>query len=205
VGLAGVVRGVGYRRAGMRGVRVVAGVACALVALVALLLAWLQDAPDLTADDARTVTRRSLEGIGFEAVRVDPDPDRRPYEPATGPPVDAWRTTATVEGGLVELWVSVGDGTALFLLDRTADETDQLLTDEQFAELSEVRFTPSADRLLRRNLWVTAAAAAIVLTGVGLATLPAEGTTAALAARPARPLRPTQPSRPLRAEPRSHP
>jgi hypothetical protein len=189
----------------MRGVRVVAGVACALVALVALLLAWLQDAPDLTADDARTVTRRSLEGIGFEAVRVDPDPDRRPYEPATGPPVDAWRTTATVEGGLVELWVSVGDGTALFLLDRTADETDQLLTDEQFAELSEVRFTPSADRLLRRNLWVTAAAAAIVLTGVGLATLPAEGTTAALAARPARPLRPTQPSRPLRAEPRSHP
>jgi hypothetical protein len=189
----------------MRGVRVVAGAVCALVALVALLLAWLQDAPDLTADDARTVTRRSLEGIGFEAVRVAPDPDRRPYEPATGPPVDAWRTTATVEGGTVELWVSVSDGDALFLLDRTDDETDQLLTDEQFTELSELRFTPSADRLVRRNLWATVAAGAIVLTGVGLVTLPAEGVTNVRAAPAIRPPRTVRPSRPLQAEPRSRP
>lgn len=187
----------------MRGVRVVAGVGCALVALVALLLTWLQDAPDLTADDARTVTRRSLEGVGFEAVRVAPQPDRRPYEPAAGgPPIDAWRTTATVEGGTVELWVSVSDGAALFLLDRTEDETGQLLTDEQFDELGQLRFTPSADRLLRRNLWVTVAAGAVVLTGVGLATAPADAATASpAAARPVRPLRPTR--RPLRAEPRS--
>lgn len=137
---------------------------CVAVAGVALLVAWLSDPPALDAGDARAVAENSLRRIGFEDVSVAAKVDRREHRPAAGgAPIDAWRTRSTVEGGTVELWVAVRDGAAVFLLDRSADGTEQLLTDEQFEQLRTISVRPPADRMRTRNIAGTVAAAGIAV------------------------------------------
>jgi hypothetical protein len=152
------------------GVRALGALGCVVVALGALLGAWLSDPPPLEPDDARDVAQRALGGIGLSEVEVGEQVDRRAHEPSSGgEPVETWRTVSTAEGGTVELWVAVADGAAVYLLDRNVDGTAQLLTDEQFEALREVSISPPADEHRRRNVAATVAAALIVGVGLGLA------------------------------------
>jgi hypothetical protein len=151
------------------GVRALGALGCVIVAVGAVIGAWATEAPALDRDDARTVARGALEEVGLQDVEVAEQVDRRAHEPsAGGEPVDTWRTVSTVEGGTVELWVAVADGSAVYLLDRNVDATAQLLTDEQFEALRGVSIRPPADEHRRRNVWATVAGAAIVAVSAGL-------------------------------------
>jgi hypothetical protein len=164
------------------GLRALGALGCVVVALGALLGAWLSDPLPLEADDARAVAQEALEEIGLRDVEVAEQVDRRTHEPAAGgAPVETWRTVSTVEGGTVELWVAMVDGAAVYLLDRNVDATAQLLTDEQFEALREVSIRPPADEHRRRNVAATVAAVLIVGVGLGLA---AHERSAARSARP---------------------
>ena len=81
-----------------------------------------------------------------------------------------WKTTANVEDGTVQLWLSREDGEPVYLDDRTPDGAAQLLTDAQFREIGNHFENPALGRQLRRNLLATLAAALIlgvaVLLGV---------------------------------------
>jgi hypothetical protein len=151
------------------GVRALGALGCVIAAVGAVIGAWASEAPALDRDDARTVAQGSLEEIGLRDVEVAEQVDQRTHEPAAGgDAVETWRTVSTVEGGTVELWVAVADGSAVYLLDRNVDATAQLLTDDQFEALREVSIRPPADEHRRRNVWATVAGVAIVAVSGGL-------------------------------------
>lgn len=119
----------------MVALRTFVGVGCALAALVVVIMAWFQPLPELEAEDAREVTRRSLEQLGFEDVRVDELVPDGVYESSTGATIAVWQTTAYVEGGWVDLYIAQDDGVPVYIRDRTSDGTDLLLTEDQYDQL----------------------------------------------------------------------
>ncbi len=148
------------------------GLACAAVALIAVLAAWILgwiSPPELTAADARQFTERALEGIGLDAIRVEPDVRSGTYTiRGTETELDVWETSALVSGGQVELKVDREIGEAVFVDDVNAEGDDRLLSDDQFRELGDFRTDPARERRLLRNIAgtvagiLTAAAAVLV-------------------------------------------
>lgn len=145
-----------------------------LVGLVAITVAgaaWLQQPNAITAPEAIRAATGAFEAAGMRDAAVelravagtyDAGGDRRP--------IAVWRTSAMVEAGTVELWLAEEDGEPVFLDDRNADGTAQLLTDEQFRAIGDHFENPALGRQVRRNLVLTLAAALILGLAVLLAT-----------------------------------
>jgi hypothetical protein len=146
----------------------------ALVGLVAIVVAgaaWLQQPEDITAPEAVRAATGAFEAAGLQdaavALRAVPDT----YD-AGGDrdPIEVWRTSAEVDDGTVELWLAREDGEPVFLDDRNADGTAQLLTDEQFDAIGDHFENPALGRQIRRNLVLTLAAALVLALAVLLAS-----------------------------------
>jgi hypothetical protein len=148
------------------------GLACAVVALIAVLGAWIlgwTSPPELTAADARAFTHRALDEIGLDAIRVDATTRSGTYTiRGTETELDVWETSARVSGGRIELKVDREIGEAVFVDDVNAAGDDRLLSDEQFRQLGDFRTDPARERRLLRNIAgtvagvVTAAVAVLV-------------------------------------------
>lgn len=198
--------------------------ALALVALGVVTVAWLQSPDDLTRHDAVRVAEGAFDAAGVDGALVDPDAEAGRYVPGDDRRgIAVWKTSATVEGGTVQLWLARSDGESVFLDDRAPDGSSQLLTESQFRLLADHFENPAVDRQVRRNMVLTVAAAAVALVAVrvtaatsrpGPVRWPARRRRRApeatrrdrrrarrpLTARPARSAPPTRPNRPLRAE-----
>jgi hypothetical protein len=130
-----------------------------VVALGAVAAAWLQDPDPVTADQAVGVAERAFAAAGLPDAVVDGSPIAGVYtSPERGRRIEVWRTTAAIDGGDVELWLARADGEAVYLDDRTADGSAQLLTEEQFEALADHEDEPNLGSHLRRNVAITAAA-----------------------------------------------
>lgn len=145
-----------------------------LMAVALTAVAWLQRPDHITSGEAVRAAAGAFEAAGLEDASVSLRAAADTYDPEDGqPPVEVWKTTANLEDGTVELWLSRKDGEPVFLDDRTPDGAAQLLTDAQFRKIGEHFENPALGRQLRRNLVVTLAAALIlgtcVLLGVGVA------------------------------------
>lgn len=151
--------------------KVLAG-AVGLVALVVVTLGWLESPDRLTAAEAVRIAEHAYEAAGIDPVEVAPAPEAGVYITVDGTStVPVWKTVATVEGGTIQLWLARADGESVFLDDRSADGTRQLLTDEQFSGLAEHYENPAVSRQIRRNLLLTVASGLIVLLAVRLSVL----------------------------------
>jgi hypothetical protein len=155
----------------MARMRRVGGIACAALAVLAVLIGWLQPTPDITTGDARRFTERALTDIGVERVRVSEKVVAGRYTPKGGTKrIDVWETDATVAGGHIKLTVDQGRGEAVFVDDVAADGS-RLLTDAQFTALGEVVTDPARSRRITRNVAGTiagllAACVAVLATAV---------------------------------------
>lgn len=191
-----------------------------LVALAVVATAWFQDPEPVTAAEAVSVAERAFAAAGLPAARVDESPIAGVYTSAErGRRIEVWRTTARVPGGQVELWLAREDGEPVYLDDRTADGSAQLLTGDQFEALAEHDDDdPTVGRHLRRNVAVTAAAVLILALALRLEHT-RHGRAAAAGGRlrralqvrrrsapgadPSPPADPSRRARPLRADPQS--
>jgi hypothetical protein len=119
----------------------------------------------MTRQDARTFARRAINHIGFTNVVVaptvtlasyrSPDPKFRKDKP-----VQVWQVHTTVPEGIVDLYVPRKGNSAVFVRDE-ASAGGPLLTDRQFRQLRDFRFSPAADR--RRNHLRGPTIAAVIL------------------------------------------
>jgi hypothetical protein len=142
-----------------------------LVVIALTAAAWLQEPSRITAGEAVRAATGAFEAAGLQdasvALRAVPGTYDAGGESDT---VKVWKTTAMLDEGNVELWLSREDGEPVYLDDRTPDGAAQLLTDAQFREIGDHFENPALGRQLRRNLLATLAAALIlgvsVLLGV---------------------------------------
>jgi hypothetical protein len=136
----------------MRLVRVAAPALCALVALAAVVGAWLEPRPDLERADAREFAQGALTAAGFERVRVSNQVGAEVDTEGTEA-VQVWVTTSRVQGGEVELWVDRSVAQAV----RVSSEPSDLVSDAAFERLDDFDDDPLLDERIRRNLAVTVA------------------------------------------------
>ncbi|MFZ6004358.1 MAG: hypothetical protein ACOYXM_10555 [Actinomycetota bacterium] len=184
--------------------RIVA-VSLGVVALASVAIGWLQYPSHITAAEARAVAKGAFEAAGVDAV-IDPEPTLG-FFTAEGDDerVRVWRTSAEIDGGIVELWVQRSDGLAVFIDARTPDGSRELLTEDQFARIERFADNPAEGRQIRRNVALTAAAALIVVITIRVLDASTRLPSWTPALRP--PLGPTAPpgpgarQRPLRAQP----
>jgi hypothetical protein len=120
-----------------------------IVAVVVSTAACSSKAP-MTAEDARTFTKRALDRVGYANSIVDANPTRARYKSPdprfrSDPPVEVWQTRAAVPDGEVELYVQRRGDSAVFVRD-TRTTGGRLLTDAQFTTLGRFRFNPADDR-----------------------------------------------------------
>lgn len=120
---------------------------------------------DMTPDDARVFTRRALEDVGLEEIRVAPQVDEGAFRPTAGESIAVWQTTAAVEGGTVHLYIHRESDRAVFLND-VSDDGGALLSDEQFAALERFRLNPATERY-RDRLLVPAGVAIVLMLAAG--------------------------------------
>lgn len=120
--------------------------ALTLLALAVVLGACLHGGVEMSEADARAFTRRALLASGLDGVRVSEDARRCECRlPQSRRDEDVWVTTATTDEGTVELWVRATGDRAVFVRDQDHDG-EALLSDREFAALSEFRANPAADR-----------------------------------------------------------
>lgn len=142
-----------------------------LVAIGLTAAAWLQRPDHITAGEAVRAAAGAFEAAGLRDASVQLRAVPGTYDAGgDAAAVEVWKTTANVEDGTVQLWLSREDGEPVYLDDRTPDGAAQLLTDAQFREIGDHFENPALGRQLRRNLLATLAAALIlgvsVLLGV---------------------------------------
>jgi hypothetical protein len=145
-----------------------------LVGIVAIAVAgaaWFRQPASITGPEAIRAATGAFEAAGLQDAAVELRAEADTYEAGgDGKPVPVWRTSATVDGGTVELWLAREDGEPVFLDDRNPDGTAQLLTDEQFEAIADHFENPALGRQVRRNLVLTVAAALILALAVLLAS-----------------------------------
>ena len=140
-----------------------------VVALGAVAASWLQDPEPVTAEQAVGIADRAFAAAGLADATVDDAPIAGVYTSAErGRRIEVWRTTATVDGGDIELWLARADGEAVYLDDRTADGSAQLLTEDQFEALADHDEDPNLGAHLWRNVAITAAAVLFLALAVRL-------------------------------------
>lgn len=134
-------------------------------------MGWLQAPDHLTAGEAVRAARSAFAQAGIQDVTVAPVARADTYDGADGTePTPVWKARGEIAAGSVELWLARDDGTPVFLDDRSANGTAHLLDDEQFSALGHHHRNPALDRQVRRNVWLTVAAALIAALTARLAT-----------------------------------
>ncbi|MFL6206863.1 MAG: hypothetical protein ACJ739_16095 [Acidimicrobiales bacterium] len=139
--------------------------AIALVAIVAVAVAWLQDVPELSAADAVSATEAALADAGLEAD-VAPAPVRTTYTSRSRTPVDVWEVHATVRSEPIALRLAAAGATPIAIDDRNADGSAYVLSDAEFETLAHSVEDPARERAVAHNSWLTAAAALVVALAV---------------------------------------
>lgn len=138
-----------------------------LVAIALTAVAWLQRPDHITAGEAVQAAAGAFDAAGLQDASVALRAVAGTYDVDDGrDPVEVWKTSAELEDGTVELWLSRDDGEPVYLDDRTPDGAAQLLTDEQFQQIGDHYENPALGRQLRRNLLSTLAAALILAVSV---------------------------------------
>ena len=138
-------------------------------AVGAAAAAWFTPQPLLEADDAATVAVGALEDVGFEGT-VAGTPELTSHTPDDGDPVAAWTVFVDVDDDTVELRVQESAGQLVYVDDRIgADDTERLLTDDQFARIGDYRDDAVFRDWVARNVAATVAAALIAVSGFVIA------------------------------------
>lgn len=135
---------------------------------------WFTPTPDLEAGDARDLARDALGDAGIDVARVSAA-SRVVHETEDGDTVDAWRVRVNVpvdgEVEQVELRVQESAGQLVYVDDRIGpDDTERLLTDEQFDVLGRYRDDTLARRWVLRNGLAAVIALIVAGTSYVLAT-----------------------------------
>jgi hypothetical protein len=134
-----------------------------LVAVALTAAAWLQEPAHITSVEAVRAATGAFEAAGLQEASVALRALPGTYDAGDdSEPIRVWKTTAMLEDGTVELWLSRQDGEPVYLDDRTPDGAAQLLTDAQFEQIGDHFENPALGRQLRRNLLATLAAALIL-------------------------------------------
>jgi hypothetical protein len=143
-------------------------------ALGAAGASWFTPTPELEADDASALVIDALTEAGIDVGRVSAA-RQIVHETEAGELIDAWRVRANVrvDGGLeqIELRVQQSAGQLVYVDDRIGeDDSERLLTDDQFDSLGRHRDDTLADRWVLRNVLAAVAAVAVAGTCYVLAT-----------------------------------
>lgn len=145
-----------------------AAAALGLVAIVALVLGWLQNPSHITAHEAVTAAEEAFVSGGVRGATVAPVPAAGVYKGSRGERIAVWKTSAKLHGGTVELWLARADGELVFLDDRSNDGSSRLLTDKQFQRLAAFHKNPGVPRQVRRNVALTFGATLVMALGARL-------------------------------------
>lgn len=136
-------------------------------ALGAAGASWFTPTPDLEAGDAGALVIDALTEADVDVARVSGS-RKIVHETEAGELIDAWRVRANVrvDGELeqIELRVQQSAGQLVYVDDRIGeDDTERLLTEDQFASLGSHRDDTLADRWVLRN--ALAAVTALFIAG----------------------------------------
>jgi hypothetical protein len=155
----------------MRG-RVLASVAISVVAVAVVAIAWLQDVPDISGDDAVAAAERALADAGLDAD-VDPEPQRSVYTTASRDQIDVWAVRATVRSEPIELQLAVAGAHPITIDDRTTDGAAYVLSELEYKAVAANVDDPALARTLRRNISLTVAAALVIALAIAHAAIAA--------------------------------
>ena len=115
----------------------------AVVAVVAATAAWLDDRPDLTADDATEVALGALAEVDVDG-RAERAPTPIEHQPDDGDPIESWSVLVEVPTDAgddqIELRVQRSAGQLVYVDDNVGpDDTQRLLTDDEFDQIGDYR------------------------------------------------------------------
>ena len=136
--------------------------------------AWFTPTPEIEAEEAVDVARLALDEAGI-ASEVERTPRAGVHETEDGREVDAWFVVLAVDAGgepeQIELRVQRSAGRVIYVDDRIGpDDTERLLTQEQFEALGDHRDDSRSTRWVARNLLAALSAAVIAGASYVLAT-----------------------------------
>jgi hypothetical protein len=141
------------------------------VALVCVLVGWLEEPDPLAGDEAAAAVAAALADAGVAAT-VDPVPLASTYQPVGGERTEVWQTVASVEGGTILLAIARDGATPLYIDDRSPNGAQLLLSDAQLEVVVAGIEDPGAARLLERNVSLTVGAALVLGVAIALSLRP---------------------------------
>ena len=152
--------------------RIVASVAVAVVAVACVAIAWLQEVPEISAEDAVSAARGALEDAGLDA-EVEPDPQRTVYTTTSRDHIDVWAVHATVRSEPIELQLALEGADPITIDDRTPDGSAYVLSEIEYKAVARNVDDPALARALRRDISLTIAAALVVALAIAHAAIAA--------------------------------
>jgi len=153
-------------------VRFVAAAGLAAVAIGAVAVAWLQDVPTISGEDAVTAAEEALEGAGLD-VEVQPDPVLTTYTPRSSDAVDVWAVRAIVRSEPIELRLAVAGADPVAIDDRSLDGSTYVLSEVEYETVAGGVDDPARARAVRRNISFTCAAVLVVALAIAHAAIAA--------------------------------
>lgn len=149
-------------------VRVVSWV-LVFVAVGAAAASWFTPQPLLEADDAADVAVGALDEVGFDGTVTD-RPELVSHTLEDGDSLAAWAVFVDVAGETVEFRVQESAGQLVYVDDRIGDDdTERLLTDEEFEEIGDYRDDSIERAWVVRNVAGMVAAALVAAVGYRIA------------------------------------
>jgi len=152
--------------------RVIAAAGIAVVAIGAVAVAWLQDAPEISAQEAVTAAEAALQQAGVEAT-VEPDPLLTTYTPQSDEPIDVWAVRATVRAEPIELRLATAGAHPIAIDDLAPDGASYILSELEYESVARSLDDPAHTRAIRRNISFTCAAVLVVALAIAHAALAA--------------------------------
>ena len=151
-----------------RAVRIAAWILL-FVAPAAAVASWFTPRPDLDRDDAADTALEALNEAGFEG-EIDGRIERGVHELENGDAVEVWLVPVDVDGEPIELRVRRSVGQLVYVDDRIGpDDTERLLSDDQFETMGEYRNDATVGRWVVRNALGSVDAAIIAVVAYVLA------------------------------------
>ena len=148
-----------------------AAIALGVVAIGCVGVAWFQDPPELTAEDAADATEGAFADAGLDAaLRGEPSPST--YARQDRDPVEVWLVLVAVRDELVQVQLTRSGANPVLIDDRTIEGSEFVLSDSEYESVADHVDDPTLARTVRRNLVITLAAALVVALCLALATVP---------------------------------
>lgn len=135
----------------------------------AAVASWFTPKGELDRVDATEIAIDALGSVGFDGT-VDERPRRSVHRPERQDPVEVWVVFVQVEDERIEVQVRTTKGQLVYVDDRVGEnDTERLLSDDQFVEIGRYRDARLLDAWIARNAAGTIAAVAIAGVGFVLA------------------------------------